>query len=173
VVLDETTLEPIRRLGTFEEMGDQVYAQNELVYSQGLFEARFDRPDVPAFQVGLFSLDPDSDYVIDPEFFEEEDFEDLERVISTPMLVGENGTLRLPWFAIYFEGRYLIKIFAVDRNWYDLARTVPDFGQTAGGFGGNAGDGFQRPIFHVEGGIGLFGSASMAQNGFYVLPRPE
>lgn len=170
VVLDETTLEPTRRFKTFEDVGEDVYVENQIVYSQGLFEAQFQRPDVPAFQVALFSLDPGSDFVIDPEFFEEEDFQDLERIVSSPMFLGENGTLRLPWFAIYFEGRYLIKIFAVDRNWYDLARSVPEFGQSGAGFGGNAGDGFQRPIFHVEGGIGLFGSASMASNGFYILP---
>ncbi len=34
------------------------------------------------------------------------------------------------------------------------------------------GSGFDRPIFHVEGGIGLFGSASTDSVGIIVLPRP-
>ena len=51
-------------------------------------------------------------------------------------------------------------------------RTSPSFG---GGFqfGGNAGDGFERPIFRVSGGIGLFGSAAMDSIGFTVLPLPQ
>ena len=38
-------------------------------------------------------------------------------------------------------------------------------------FGELAGDSFQRPLFRVQGGIGLFGSASVDSIGFVVLPR--
>ena len=37
---------------------------------------------------------------------------------------------------------------------------------------GLAGDNFERPLFHVNGGIGIFGSASVDSVGFVVLPRP-
>jgi hypothetical protein len=109
--------------------------------------------------------------VIDPDFFEEDDFEDLERENYSPMFLGEDGSVRLPWFAIFFEGRYQIKVWSVDRNWNDLVRSSPALNQGAG-FGGNAGDGFERPIFHVEGGFGLFGSAAVDAVGFRVLPSP-
>lgn len=173
VLADEVTGEVRQRLLTFQEAGENVYTapQNRMVYTDGLLEARFDRPDVPAFQVALFSLDLDSDYVIDPDFFDPEDFEDLDRVNGSPPLVGD-GTLRLPWFAVFFEGRYKVKTFAVDTNWYDLLRSDRELASGGPGFGGNAGEDFQRPIFHVEGGIGLFGSASVDSIGFYVLPRP-
>jgi hypothetical protein len=62
------------------------------------------------------------------------------------------------------------RTYALDRNWYDLVRSDPDEG---GSFGGLAGDEFERPLFHVEGGIGLFGSAAVDSVGFVVLPRPS
>jgi len=122
--------------------------------------------------VAILSLDPDSDYVIDPDFFDEEDFDDLPRNGASPAITAENGALRLPWFAIFFEGRHTIRIYAVDQNWYDLIRSVPKLAGGGPGFGGNAGDGFDRPLFHIEGGIGLFGSAAVDSLGFYVLPSP-
>jgi D-alanyl-D-alanine dipeptidase len=57
--------------------------------------------------VAIFSLDEGSDFVIDPDFFDEADFEDLDRVNYSPPLGGIGGNLRLPWFAIFFEGRYI------------------------------------------------------------------
>ena len=80
--------------------------------------------------------------------------------------------MRLPWFAIFFEGRYLIKVLALDTNTYDLVRSVPELANGGPGFGGQAGDTFERPIFHLDGGIGLFGSAAVDSIGFTVLPRP-
>ena len=88
------------------------------------------------------------------------------------MFSGNDGFVRLPWFAIFFEGRYQIKVWATDRNWDDLVRSTPNLNDGAG-FGGNAGDGFEKPIFHVEGGIGLFGSASIDSIGFRILPAAE
>lgn len=174
IILDPSGNDVLRELAIYDgsRTRDQVFAENQVVYSTGLLEARFARPAVPAFQVGINSLDLGSDYVIDPDFFDEEDFEDLERIGSSPPLEAEDGTLRLPWFAIFFEGRYTIRIFAMDQNWYDLARSAPGFVDGGPGFGGQAGDNFERPIFRVEGGIGLFGSASVDSLGLYVNPRP-
>jgi len=174
VLLDDRG-ETIRRsLRTFDELGDSVYyaPENQLVYSDGLFEARITlNAAVPAYQVGLFSLDLDSDFVIDPEFLEDEDFEEFDRSVSSPAFTATDGRVRLPWFAIYFQERYKTKIYALDQNWYDLIRSTPEGG---GGFGigGEIGDNFERPIFNIHGGIGLFGSASVDSVGFFVLPRP-
>jgi len=173
-VVTEADGETVRQvMGTYEEFGESVYfqPQNQTVYTSGLLEVRLVRPDVPAFQVGIFSLDEGSDFVIDPDFFDPEDFDELERVQASPPIEAADGRLRLPWFAIYFEGRYKLRTYAVDRNWYDLIRTDPDLGGGPG-FGGTTGDSFERPIFNVEGGIGLFGSASADSVGFYVHPRP-
>ncbi len=172
LLLDETDLSIRKELVTFEDAGEGVYEQNRLVYTEGLLEARFQRPDVPAFQIGLSSLDLDSDYVIDPIFFEEEDFEELERQNSSPAFESVDGFARLPWFAIFYEGRHLIRIHALDTNWYDLIRTDAELSGGGPGFGGNTGDSFERPIFHVDGGIGLFGSASSDSIGITILPRP-
>lgn len=173
LLLDEMGETVLRRLSTFSEHGDTLYArpENQLVYTRGLLEARFAREGYVGFQIGLSSIDRDSPFVIDPDFFEDEDFEDLQRNISSPAFDAEDGTVRLPWFAIFFEGRYVTRIFALDRNWYDLARSLPGLGGEGPGFGGQAGDDFDRPLFHVEGGIGLFGSAAVDSVGFTILPR--
>lgn len=168
----------LRRLETFEEYGDAVYERsaNRITYAEGLVEARFAAGGAGAYrassyQLALFSLDLDSDFVVEPAFFDEEDYESLTRTGSSPILVAEDGRVRLPWFGVFFQGRYLYKIFAVDENWYDLLRSVPQEGGGLG-FGGNAGDSSGNPIFHVQGGLGLFGSASMDAVGFFILPPP-
>jgi hypothetical protein len=158
-------------LQDFDDAGDSVYTveSNQLEWGESLLEARFPRdPRVPAYQVAIFSLDPDSDFAIEPDFFEDEDFEELEREGSSPMFEASEGTIRLPWFAVFFEGRYKIKVYATDSNWNDLVNTTPSL-SGGPGFGGNAGDGFDRPIFHVDGGIGLFGSAAVDSVGFFVF----
>jgi hypothetical protein len=172
VLLDDAGETVVRRLSTFAEHGDSIFEQpeNRLVYQVGLLEARFERGGEIAFQIGLSSLDDGSEFVIDPDFFEEEDFEDLERDVSSPPFDALDGRIRLPWFAIYFEGRYLVRFYSVDRNWYDLARSLPEFAGGGAGFGGQAGDDFERPLFHVYGGIGLFGSAAVDTIGFTILP---
>ena len=171
VLLDDLGQNVVRTFSTYASSGDSVYSENQVVYAEGLLEARFARPNVPAFQVGIFSLDMDSDYVIDPEYFSEEDFANLDRQGASPALEGPDGTLRLPWFAIFFQGRYKLRILALDNNAFDFVRSIPqDDGAIA--FGGNLGGRFERPIFHVEGGIGLFGSASTDSVALFVLPRP-
>jgi hypothetical protein len=166
----------LRNLRTFDALGNDVYTHpdNQLTYPEGLLDARYGSTSAAAFgaagfQLALFSLDPGAGFVIDPPFFEEEDFEDLPRLGSSPALNGEDGYLRLPWFSIYYDGRYLYKAFAVDRNWFDLVRTIPQ-GGGGFGFGGNVGDGVDPPLFRVNGGIGLFGSASVDSVGFFITP---
>ena len=175
VLLDPTGTTELRELKTFAEYNDDVYFQpeNQITYAEGLIEARFAAGGAEnyagiGYQLALFSLDPDADYVIDPPFFEEDDFEDLPKEGSSPIVEALDGTARLPWFGIYFEGRHDYEIFALDQNWYDLVRTTPQDGGL--GFGGNAGDGVDDPVFRVDGGIGLFGSASSDKVGFYILP---
>ena len=90
---------------------------------------------------------------------------------TSPAIVPVDGGIRLPWAAVVYEGRYLIRVHSIDRNWYDLIRSSPEFGGGQG-FGGNAGDSFDRPIFHVEGGVGLFGSGAVDSLGITVLPPP-
>lgn len=165
----------VRSLRTFAELGDSVYTHpdNQLAYAEGLVEGVLPQlaPGYGAagFQVALFSLDPDAGFVINPPFFTEEDFADLPRMGSSPILNGEQGNLRLPWFGVFYDGRTLYKAFAVDRNWYDLERSIPQGGGSFI-FGGNVGEGVDPPVFHVQGGIGLFGSAAVDSVGFFVLP---
>ena len=174
VLLDESTLDEIRRFRLFSQIGDSVYSapENQVDYLEGLVEARINPVDVPAFQIGVFSLDPDSDFVIDADFLEEDDYEEFEREGSSPPLEFSEGNVRMPWFVIAFSGRYLIRVNALDQNWYDYIRTSPDEDGGPNG-GGLAGDNFDRPQFNVEGGIGLFGSAAVDSLGFFVLPTAE
>ena len=88
---------------------------------------------------------------------------------SSPVFEATDGRVRLPWFAVFFEGRHLYKIQSLDRNTFDLIRSTPQGGLA---FGGNAGDNFERPIYHIDGGIGLFGSVSVDSVGFTVWPAP-
>ena len=73
----------------------------------------------------------------------------------------------MPWEGINYAGRYKVKLFAVDQNWFDLVRTD---NVHADRDVGEAGQGFQRPLFHIENGIGLFASAAVDSFGFVVFP---
>ena len=171
VLLDEISLQDVRSLRTYKDTPPNVFSapENQVVYQEFLLETRFDRVDVQAYQVGIFSLDPGSDFVIVADFLDDEDYEDFERKTSSPPLEVADGNLRLPWFVIAFAGRHQIKVFAMDDNWYDFARSSPELDN--GGFGSLAGDSFERPIFRIDGAIGLFGSASVDSLGFVVLPK--
>jgi Domain of unknown function (DUF4249) len=176
LLLDDAGEAIVRDLGSIGDLGEDVYddPRNRIPYSDGLLEARFPRPGIPGFQVSITSLDPDSDLVVDPDFFTPDELADLDRALASPPLAGEDGTLRLPWLAIFWGGRTMVRIFALDENWYDLIRSSPELasGQTGAlAFGGNFGDSFERPIFHVDGGIGLFGSAAVDSNAVFVLPE--
>jgi len=178
-LLDPVTGAYVRDLVSFDEADeDSIYdtPANQLVYAEGIIEAVIPAEAATVFlgsgyQIAIFSLDWDSDYVIDPPFLDDEDLADLPRSTSSPALNGEDGSLRLPWFSIYYEGRHKYKTFVVDLNWYDLLRSS-NLNSGGLGAGGTLGDGVERPIFHVEGGIGLFGSGSVDSVGFRVYPAP-
>jgi hypothetical protein len=171
LLLDDRGETTQSRLATFQDYGDAVFTrpENQLLYTQGLLEARFDPAGIVGVQVGLFSRTPDSPLVIDPDLVEDEE---LDRINSSPPYLPQDGAVRLPWFAIFFEGKYVLKIWTMDANWFDLARTDPVLSGGGFGFGGQAGDDFERPIFHIEGGIGLFGSGAVDSIGIVVHPRP-
>ncbi len=170
-LLDEETLEVVRELRRFAELGAGVYTapENQVVYTEGVLEAAVDNFDVPAYQVAVLSLDLDSDFVLEADFLETDDYDEFERYGSSPALEARDGAVRLPWFAITFGGRHLIRIYALDDNWFDYLRTGPE--EAGGRFvGGLIGDGFERPVFNIEGGIGFFGSAAVDSIGFFVHP---
>lgn len=171
VLLDAAGQNVVRNLRTFGEFADEeeIFAapENQLVYQQGTLEGRLVAPRAAGTQVAISSLDLDADFVLDLPFLDDEDLAELRRTGSSPALALDTDTVSLPWFAVFWEGRHVLRVLLLDRNAYDLIRTSPvDAGFTAGG---NAGDGFERPIFHVEGGIGLFGSAATDSIGFVVL----
>jgi hypothetical protein len=177
LLVDEATLATRRRLAApadFPASPDSVFDadSNQLIYQDGLVEARFDRGNAIAFQMALFNLEDRSPLLIDADFLSEADKASLDRESSSPPLDAPDGYARLPWLAVWFEGRHRFVIYSVDRNWYDVARSVRFNGPNNLGFGSSAGDDFERPIFHINGGIGLFGSAAMDETGFTVRPRP-
>ena len=171
VLLDDEDLAVRRTLTSFGGTGD-VYAApaNQLHYQSSLVELRLDPVDAVAYQLAIFSLDLDSDFVLAADFLEEDDFAEFERSGASPALDVATGNARLPWFAIAFGGRHLFKIYALDRNWFDYVRTSPEENGSVW-VGGLAGDNFQRPVFNVDGGIGLFGSAAVDSVGFFVRPE--
>ena len=172
VLLDEDTQEIMRTLKSFAEVGDEVYTapENQLTHLEGIIELHLEKAG-KAYQAALFTLEEDAQ-LLDEDFIEiyDRDREDL-RANQSPPFAASDGIVRWPWFAVVYTGRSLIKVYAVDHNWFEYARASPDQ-QEQGGFGGMAGDNFERPFFQVEGGIGLFGSASVDSVGFVVLPRP-
>ncbi|MBM3263911.1 MAG: DUF4249 family protein [candidate division Zixibacteria bacterium] len=170
VLIDKKTLQPIRQLKSFRDTPSEVFTapENQVRYQEHLLETHFQPVGVKGYQVGVLSLDIGSEYVIEGDFLDEEDFEDFERYGSSPAFEAADGKLRLPWFAIYYAGRHILRIYAVDDNWFDFIRTGPEQPE---GLGNLAGDNLERPIFHVDGGIGLFGSASVDSLGFVVLPK--
>jgi len=127
VLLDDQSLEIRRRLLAFGSQFD-VYAapENQLHYQDGVVELLIDAVDVEAYQLAIFSLDLDSDFVLAADFLEENDFAEFERFGASPALAVTDGKARLPWFAVVYGGRHLFKIYALDRNWYDYIRTSPD-----------------------------------------------
>ena len=174
VLVDEETMEVLHPLKTFAEAGDGVYTapENQLVYLEDLLEIRLETVAVDAYQLGMFAMEPNLKSVDDDilDFFDEDDPETLRANPSPPLNVSD-GIVRMPWLAVLFEGRTLVKVFALDHNWFEYARSSPDL-QEQGGLGGLVGENFERPFFEVEGGIGLFGSASVDSVGFFVVPRP-
>ena len=169
-LLDDETLEVIRPLNRYEDGNVQ---ENRVVYQDGLLEMRFDPLPVSGYHIAIESLDRSSDFLVDSDLFAD----DFSRYGSSPALAAPDGNLRMPWFIVGFAGRHVLRVYAVEKNWFDLIRSVPEFFQDEDGNafqpGGLAGDNFERPLFNVDGGIGIFGSASVDSVGFVVLPRPS
>ncbi len=171
VLLDAQTRAEQSRLRLFDEAGGTVYTapENQLRYLEGLLEVYFAPVQAAGYQVAIFSMDPGSPFLVEADFLEEDDRADFERQGDSPAIADTRGKVSLPWFAVAYAGRHLFRVYALDQNWFDYIRTNP---ATNPGFGGGlAGDNFERPLFRIEGGIGLFGSASVDSVGFTVLPR--
>ncbi|HEX5133659.1 MAG TPA: DUF4249 family protein [Candidatus Krumholzibacteria bacterium] len=172
VLLDDSGTNVVQRLTGFGEISgapeDTVYTENQLTFSQGLLEVRLEDDPAVGYQVQLQSLDLNSPLLIDTSFLNEDDLDNFTRLNQSPPFAPTQSYLRAPWFAIYYQGRYKVRVFKLDRNWYDLARTDPVLGSGGFGFGGEAGDNTVPPLFHVDGGVGLFGSMSSDSVGFYV-----
>ena len=65
------------------------------------------------------------------------------------------------WLGVRFEGEYSVTLQSADRNYFDYYTTT---------FNGNSGaDADRGPLFHVDGGTGVFGSYS--QDSFRVFAR--
>jgi hypothetical protein len=171
VLLDAGTLAERALFRLFGETGGSVYTapENQLYYQEGLLEVSFAPVQAAGYQVAIFSLDPGSAFLVDADFLEAEDQADFARQGSSPPIADTRGKVSLPWFSVAYAGRHLFKVFALDRNWFDYTRSNPAGNPGLGG--GLAGDSFGSPLFRVEGGIGLFGSASVDSVGFTVLPR--
>ena len=169
-LLEDDLETELRRLRLFAEVGDEVYqaAENQLEYDQGVLIAQF-QDDGPAvsYQVRLANLERSSPLLFDDEWIEDFDDFELERVETSPLLSLASGELYLPWAGIYYAGRYKVTLFAVDQNWFDLVRTDNVNSERGSG---EAGQSFQRPLFHIENGIGLFASAAVDSFGFSVRP---
>ena len=165
-LMDDDLEVELKRLKLFDEIGDGVYQapENQLEFTVGALEARLQLDGVAAsYQFGVHNLENASPLLFDSDFVD--DVDDLDRTETSPLLRPDGETLFLPWEGMYYAGRQKVKLFAVDRNWFDLVRTdnVDSERET-----GEAGQGFQRPLFNVENGIGLFGSASVDSIGFFV-----
>ncbi len=145
-IVEETSMEVIRR---FEPESTR---RNQVTYREGLIEIRFDPLDVEAYQVVVLEGEQDDEG-------------------GSPPLEARDGRLLLPWFAIGSSGAHQVEVYALDRNLFDFLRSVEASGQNAFGFGSLAGDTFERPVFNLDGGIGVFGSASVDTFGFVVLPE--
>ena len=166
VLLDDDLEEVLQHLRLFAEIGDEVYTspENQLEFTVGALEVRIQLDGSAAsYQFGINNLESTSPLLFDSDFVDDED--GLERTETSPLLRLDEAALYLPWEGMYYAGRQKVKLFAVDRNWFDLVRTdnVDSERET-----GEAGQGFQRPLFNVENGIGLFASASVDSIGFFV-----
>ena len=176
VWLDDDLETELRKLRLFSEIGDEAYdaGENQVEYLRGLLVARLGAGGETGFyQFATFSLESSSPYLFDIDWIEEGDLEDeedfeLERDNTSPLFLAEERELYVPWDGIYYAGRYKVRLYSVDRNWFDLVRTDNIDSERSAG---EAGQSFQRPLFHVENGIGLFASAAVDSFGFFVRPR--
>ena len=168
-LLDDATREVIRVLKKYKDGTVFLASENQIPYQLGLLEVRFDPLPVIGYQFSVESLDETSNSVLLG------DGDHLLRHINSPVFEAKDGHVRLPWFTVGWAGPHVMRVYAVDANWFDLIRSSPrmvdDIGEFSATSGRLAGDNFERPLFRVEGGIGLFGSASVDSVGFVVLPH--
>ncbi|MBT4496189.1 MAG: DUF4249 family protein [Gemmatimonadetes bacterium] len=167
-ILEDDEYREVGSLRLFPDVNDVYQApENQIEYTRVIMEARLEHDgQAAAYQFGATNLELNSPLLIDSDFFEEED---LERRETSPLLKSnDDGTIYVPWDGIYYTGRYKVKLYAVDQNWFDLVRTDNVSSQRESG---EAGQGFQRPLFHVENGIGLFASACVDSFGFFVRQK--
>ena len=118
-------------------------------------------------QFSMLNLERDSELLFNLFDDEEDEEDELKRRATSPLVRAQDGQIYMPWEGINYAGRHKVKLFAVDQNWFDLVRTD---NVNADRGAGEAGQGFQRPLFHVENGIGLFASAAVDSFGFFVHP---
>ena len=171
VLLDEDTEEIMRPLKSFAEVGDEVYTapENQLTHLEGVIEIQIEKIG-ETYQAALVALEEDAELLDEelPDIYDRE-AEDLRTTPSPPLTISD-GILRWPWFSVIYTGRSLLKVYSVDYNWFEYIRSSPEQ-QDEDNLGELIGDYFERPLFQIEGGIGLFGSASVDSVGFVVLPR--
>ena len=166
---DENDLSIRRELKLFSDITASPFdaPENQVYYRDGIIEAVVGPIDVPAYQLAIFNLETNSQLLIEADFLDEDDLAEFERSGASPPLSIRDGLARLPWFGVAFEGKHLFKIYAIEQNWFDFIRTDPDGNRDGGG--GLLGEQFQRPIFNINGGIGIFASASVDSVGFNVI----
>ena len=135
VLIDWETGEILRTLKSFAEAGDGVFEapENQLLYPEGVLEIHLEAVEAKGYQAAIFNLERYPNKVDEDldEFYEDDP--DPSRNQSPPLEVRE-GILRWPWFAVYYTGRSIVKVYALDRNWFDYARTSAD-AQEQGGWG--------------------------------------
>ena len=171
--LDEDQEEvELRRLRLFSEIGESVYeaAENQLEHTVGFLDVRLQSEsggEAASYQFGISNLEKASPRLYG-DLIDAEDQDDLERDETSRLLRIEDDGLFLSWEGINYAGRHKVKVFAVDENWFDLVRTD---NVDADRESGEAGQSFQRPLFNVENGIGLFASAKVDSFGFFVRPE--
>ena len=106
VLLDDQSLAVRHRLATYHDSVNVFTApSNQLVYQDGLLEARFDRGSAIGYQVGIFNLEDDSPFVIDADFSMPRILATFSRTSSVAGLRRPGRFLRLPWFCDLLRGR--------------------------------------------------------------------
>lgn len=161
----------LRRLQLFSSGDPYSAPENQLEYTAGALVVRIQsEKQSVSHQFSMLNLERDSELLFnlfDDEENEEGEEDELKRRATSPLVRAQDGQIYMPWEGINYAGRHKVKLFAVDQNWFDLVRTD---NVNADRGAGEAGQGFQRPLFHVENGIGLFASAAVDSFGFFVHP---
>ena len=158
----------LRRLQLFSSGDPYSAPENQLEYTAGALVVRIQsEKQSVSHQFSMLNLERDSELLFNLFDDEEDEEDELKRRATSPLVRAQDGQIYMPWDGINYAGRHKVKLFAVDQNWFDLMRAD---NVNADRGAGEAGQGFQRPLFHVENGIGLFASAAVDSFGFFVYP---